>query len=170
MLEQCVGFGRSRVLPCFASIHRYPRKLAPAYPIWSGVCRFVITFVPEQCPGDAECHLKDLTGATETTCAPRCGVAVGKNWLRGPATTFICSFWRGPYRSSRPPVQNRLVADIDAPLEQEILDLSQRQRIYIFTARRITRGDLGGKLNPLQLELGGVPPWRCASASPPNRR
>jgi hypothetical protein len=28
-----------------------------------------------------------------------------------------------------PPVPNRLVADIDAPLEQNILDLSQRQRI-----------------------------------------
>ena len=28
-----------------------------------------------------------------------------------------------------PPVPNRLVADVDAPLKQEILDLSQRQRI-----------------------------------------
>ncbi len=28
-----------------------------------------------------------------------------------------------------PPVPNRLVADIEAPLEQESLDLSQRQRI-----------------------------------------
>jgi hypothetical protein len=28
-----------------------------------------------------------------------------------------------------PPVPNRLVADIDSPLEQNILDLSQRQRI-----------------------------------------
>ncbi len=37
---------------------------------------------------------------------------------------------RGEHRTeSVPPVPNRLVADIDAPLEQEILDLSQRQRI-----------------------------------------
>ena len=28
-----------------------------------------------------------------------------------------------------PPVPNRLVADVDAPVEQNILDLSQRQRI-----------------------------------------
>ncbi len=41
-----------------------------------------------------------------------------------------------------PPVPNRLVADIDAPLEQNILDLSQRQRIYIITTRRITSGEL----------------------------
>jgi hypothetical protein len=36
----------------------------------------------------------------------------------------------GEYRTEPvPPEPNRLVADIDAPLEQEILDLSQRKRI-----------------------------------------
>ena len=41
-----------------------------------------------------------------------------------------------------PPVPNRLVADVDAPLEQNILDLSQRQRIADITTRRITAGEL----------------------------
>jgi len=41
-----------------------------------------------------------------------------------------------------PPVPNRLVADVDAALEQNILNLSQRQRMYIITVRRITSGEL----------------------------
>jgi len=37
---------------------------------------------------------------------------------------------RGEHRTEPdPPVPNRLVADIDAPLAQVILDLSQRKRI-----------------------------------------
>ena len=41
--------------PVSPSNRRYPRKLAPAYPIWSGVRRSVDTLVSEQCPGDAGC-------------------------------------------------------------------------------------------------------------------
>ena len=44
-----------------------------------------------------------------------------------------------------PPEPYRLVADVDAPLEKNILDLPQRQRIadvYIITVRRITSGEL----------------------------
>ncbi len=55
---------------------------------------------------------------------------------------------RGEQRAKPvPPEPNRLVADIDAPLEQEILDLSQRQRIahhreanYLGRAVEITEG------------------------------
>ena len=49
-----------------------------------------------------------------------------------------------------PPVPNRLVADVDPPLEQNILDLSQRQRIadihhhheadHLWRAAEITEG------------------------------
>ena len=41
--------------PVSPSNRRYPRKLAPAYPIWSSVRRSVDTLVSEQCPGDAGC-------------------------------------------------------------------------------------------------------------------
>jgi hypothetical protein len=41
-----------------------------------------------------------------------------------------------------PPEPNRLVADVDAPLKEQIFDLPQRQRIYIITVRRMTLGEL----------------------------
>ena len=43
-----------------------------------------------------------------------------------------------------PPVTQRLVADVDTPLGQQVLDVPQGQRIltYSMTARRITSGEL----------------------------
>ncbi len=41
-----------------------------------------------------------------------------------------------------PPEANRPVANVDAALEQQILDLTERQRIYIITVRRIISGEL----------------------------
>jgi hypothetical protein len=42
-----------------------------------------------------------------------------------------------------PPITDRLVADVDAALVQQVLDVAQRQRVltYIITTRRITSGD-----------------------------
>ena len=42
-----------------------------------------------------------------------------------------------------PPQPHGLVANVDAALEQQILDVAQRQRVfpYIITTRRITSGD-----------------------------
>jgi hypothetical protein len=37
---------------------------------------------------------------------------------------------------------NALVTDVEAPLEEQIFDLPQRQRIYIITVRRMTSGEL----------------------------
>jgi hypothetical protein len=34
------------------------------------------------------------------------------------------------------------VTDVEAPLEERIFDLPQRQRIYIITVRRMTSGEL----------------------------
>jgi len=49
----------------------------------------------------------------------------------------------GEHRTeATPPEPYRLVADVDAALEQNILDLPQRQRMYIITVRRITSGEL----------------------------
>ena len=41
-----------------------------------------------------------------------------------------------------PTVPHRLVADVDAPFEQNVFNLTQRQRIYTITARRMTSGVL----------------------------
>ena len=43
-----------------------------------------------------------------------------------------------------PPKPHRLVADVDAALEQQILDVAQRQRVltYIITTKRMTSGEL----------------------------
>ncbi len=52
-----------------------------------------------------------------------------------------------PYLSGKhrtepvPPEPYRLMANIEATLEQNIFYLSKRQRIYIITARRITSGE-----------------------------
>jgi hypothetical protein len=42
-----------------------------------------------------------------------------------------------------PPQPHRLVADVDAPFEQQVLDIAQRQRKphYIITTSRITSGE-----------------------------
>ncbi len=44
-------------------------KLAPAYPIWSGVRRLGDTFVPEPCPGDAGCLVGH--GDQDDVCRPQ---------------------------------------------------------------------------------------------------
>ena len=41
-----------------------------------------------------------------------------------------------------PPETNGFMADIDATLKQQILNLSQRERMYIITVRRIISGEL----------------------------
>jgi len=52
-------------------------------------------------------------------------------------------YLRGKHRTETvPPEPHRLVADVNAPLGEQILDLPQRQRIYIITVRRITSGEL----------------------------
>ena len=52
---------------------------------------------------------------------------------------------RGKQRTEPvPPVPHGLVADVDATLGQQVLDLSQRQwkRTYIITASRMISGEL----------------------------
>jgi hypothetical protein len=51
---------------------------------------------------------------------------------------------RGEHRAKPvPPVADGLEADVDAPLEQQVLDVAQRQRVrtYISTTSRITSGE-----------------------------
>ncbi len=50
---------------------------------------------------------------------------------------------RGKQRAKAvPPVPYGLMANVYAPFEQNIFDLTQRQRIYVITARRMTSREL----------------------------
>lgn len=51
----------------------------------------------------------------------------------------------GPWASNPvPPQPNRLMADVDAALEQQVIDVSQGEGVftYIMTTSRITSGEL----------------------------
>jgi hypothetical protein len=55
-----------------------------------------------------------------------------------------------------PPKPNGLIADIDAALGQEILDVAERERVsqYIITTRRMTSGELLKYRNGLLMHPG----------------